>query len=112
MRIGARAIRPLSGGMLSADSLRMLEDGSAASPAALAHLLGREPEPFIDSLSGVPAALLRTEAIWGWTEPLLRASLAAVWLITAWVSLFVYPVPGSLHMLARVGLHGILATFA
>lgn len=41
-----------------------------------------------------------------WAGPLLRLSLAVVWLVTAWVSLFVFPVWDSLRMLARVGVPG------
>jgi hypothetical protein len=36
--------------------------------------------------------------------PLLRLSLALVWLATAWVSLFVHPWADSLALLARVGV--------
>ncbi len=43
---------------------------------------------------------------------LIRLTLATVWLATGIVSLWIYPTQDSLALLARVGLHGALATAA
>jgi len=43
---------------------------------------------------------------------LMRFTLATVWLATGIVSLWIYPTQDSLHLLARVGLHGAFATAA
>jgi len=104
VRLSVRIGRPLGIALASADTLRMLEAGSRASPAALANLLGRSPHAFISAFGGVPAADLRAQAALAWAEPLLRVSLAIVWLVTAWVSLFAFPVWDSLRMLVRTGV--------
>ncbi|CAG7856911.1 hypothetical protein MCAMS1_01574 [biofilm metagenome] len=41
----------------------------------------------------------------------IRATLAAIWLITGIISLGIYPVQDSLSLLARVGIHGEFALF-
>lgn len=45
----------------------------------------------------------------GWLLPLLRSSIAIVWLVSGVVTLGIYPVAESLAMLERVGLRGALA---
>jgi hypothetical protein len=102
----------LSGGILSPDTLTMLEAGSTASPELMERLLGRAPMRFVRALEGVPARTLRLDAVWTWAEPLLRIALAIVWLATAWVSLFVYPMSESRALVARVGIEGWLAPVA
>jgi hypothetical protein len=89
--------------LMSAQSLRMLQAGSQADPAPITHLLGRAPQVFLRALDGAAAGAVRAEALWMWGEPLLRLALAVVWLVTAWVSLFAYPILESLRMLWRVG---------
>ena len=46
----------------------------------------------------------RTEAKLGWLLPVLRGSIAAVWLLTAIVSYGLYPVEASYDLLARTGI--------
>lgn len=41
----------------------------------------------------------------------IRYTLAAIWLITGIISLGIYPVQGSLSLLARVGISGTFAVF-
>jgi hypothetical protein len=48
----------------------------------------------------------------GWALPALRLALAALWIWTAVVSFGLYPVQQSYELLARVGLHGAVATVA
>lgn len=98
--------RLLPGPLMSPASLRMLEAGNCSDAAPLARLLGRTPRSFLAALDGVDAGSLRAEALWSWGEPLLRVALAVVWLGTAWVSLFAYPIAESLRMLWRVGAPG------
>ena len=106
------AVRPFSRGMLSRDTLTMLEAGSTASPATFEHLLGRPPMPFVRSLDAIPSRTLRLDAVWFWADPLLRTALAVVWLVTAWVSVFVYPMSASRELLRPVGIEGWLAPVA
>jgi hypothetical protein len=47
-----------------------------------------------------------------WQLPLLRISLAAVWILSAIVGAFLYPRSASFALLARVGLTGFPATVA
>ena len=90
--------------LASTDALRMLQAGSAAPGAALEALLERPARHFTADLECADASDLRAAAALGWGEPLLRGALAILWLVTAWVSLFVFPVWDSFRMLARVGV--------
>jgi uncharacterized protein YbjT (DUF2867 family) len=104
--------RPLSAGMVSGDTLTMLEAGRTASSEPFEHLLGRPPVPFTHALETVPARALRVDAVWSWAEPLLRVALALTWLITGWVSVFVYPMSDSRELLRPVGIAGAVTPFA
>jgi uncharacterized protein YbjT (DUF2867 family) len=111
-RFGAAIMGKLPGGPLDPDTAQMLLQGNAAPPGRFARLLGREPraaESFVPPKEG---AALRARAVQGWTQPLLRVALAALWVWTAIVSLWLFPREASEALLARVGLHGTPATFA
>jgi uncharacterized protein YbjT (DUF2867 family) len=102
-RLGAR----VSALPLDPDALSMLERGNTAPPAHAgdtATLLGRAPRPVAAFVPRALAPALRRDAQWTWLAPMLHASLAAVWLVTAWVSLFAYPRADSLALLARAGV--------
>lgn len=97
---------------LDADALAMLERGNTADPSAIAEWLGhapRDPEQFLTTHD---AANVRNATGLAWLLPLMRGSLAALWIVTAIVSLWVYPREQSLAMLERTGLHGMLAHVA
>ncbi len=103
----ARALAQLRIGWLDPASLRMLERGNSADPAATARLLGRaarEPASFIDD----PAAE-RVQAKLGWLLPMLRGAIALVWIATALVSAGLYPVEQSYQLLERSGIPHQLA---
>lgn len=97
---------------LTPDNWRMLRAGSALAPddtasaAATRELLGRAPRAIGAFMGPAEAQLFRLQALEGWRNVLLRATLAIVWLVTALVSAFVYPQADSLALLARVGLEG------
>ena len=99
-----RVPRALGARLASSDALRMLEAGSAAPVAGLEDLLERPARRFTADLETAEAGDLRAAAALAWGEPLLRGALAILWLVTAWVSLFVFPVWDSFRMLARVGV--------
>ena len=89
-------------GLLTPDALRMLERGNSADPETTARLLGRgarAPETFIDD----PAAE-RVQAKLGWLLPMLRVSIALVWIATSVVSAGLYPVEQSYDLLERTGV--------
>ena len=98
-----RATQPFGARLASTDALRMLEAGSAAPGAALEALLERPARRFTADLESAHANDLRAAAALMWGKPLLRGALAILWLVTAWVSVFVFPVWDSFRMLARVG---------
>jgi uncharacterized protein YbjT (DUF2867 family) len=95
------------GSPLTPDTLRMLVRGNTADPAATTRLLGRPPRP-VDKFIVHPQAE-RREAQLGWLLPMLRISLAIVWIWTAWVSAFVWPVEDSYRLLERSGIPAMLA---
>lgn len=89
-------------GLLDRDALRMLERGNSADPGLTARLLGhapRAPDTFVDN----PAAE-RAQAKLGWLLPMLRLSIAFVWIATAIVSAFIYPPDLSYELLVRTGV--------
>lgn len=101
-RLFARAVAWLRIGLLDPDSLRMLERGNSADPGETQRLLGRTPRApntFIDD----PAAE-RAQAKLGWLLPVLRLSIAFVWIATAYVSAAVYPPELSYQLLERTGV--------
>ena len=55
---------------------------------------------------------MRTMALFHALRPVLVGAIAFVWIATAIVSAGIYPVDGSLQLLARTGLHGTMALAA
>lgn len=102
----------LPGALLDRDTLAMLERGNCADAAPFAALLGRPPHGPAEFVPPGQAPPRRRAARLGHLLPALRWSIAAVWLSTAWVSLFAYPLADSLALLARVGLEGAAARLA
>jgi uncharacterized protein YbjT (DUF2867 family) len=97
-RLGGR----LPGAMLDADALRMLDRGNTADPTLTANLIGRPPRPIASFITDPLAE--RTRAKLDWLLPILRWSIAAVWIITAIVSFGLYPPAASYDLLARTGI--------
>lgn len=104
--LGARLLGHWPGGLVDASAVRMLLHGHQADPSPFAAVLGRPARPaesFVapsESRAMLQAAQLQTAAL------LARASVALVWLWTGVVSLGLYPVVGSLALLADFGLQG------
>ena len=102
----ARGIAWLRIGLLDPDALRMLDRGNSADPAATVRLLGhspRLPASFVDDPSAE-----RAQAKLGWLLPMLRLSIAFVWIATAYVSAAVYPPELSYQLLERTGVPAAL----
>ncbi|WP_137937985.1 NAD(P)H-binding protein [Chitinivorax sp. B] len=94
--LAARLAQHIPGSVFNPDSLTMLRVGNIAPTGTTQSLLSREPRDpatFAGSAERNPAA-------WGWLGPLMRLSLAFVWLWTAWVSLFAFDRAQSLAWLA------------
>ena len=108
-RGAARLAQALPGSILDTETLEMLERGNTASPETITRVLGRPPRGVG---SFIPAAGLRParlEAQLNWLLPMLRVSIAIVWIVTGIVSFGLYPVSESYALLARVGITGFLA---
>ena len=97
---------------LTPDALAMLESGSTGDSAPLSSLLGRSPRAVESFLPPGARPAMRRDAVLGWLLPLLRYSVAALWIVTGLVSVFGFPVSDSLELLARTGLHGAFGTVA
>ena len=89
---------------LDRETLQMLERGSTASAENVTKLLGRAPRPPENFITTKESSAILTRARLDWLLPVLRASVAMVWIGSGVVSLGLYPVADSLAMLARVGL--------
>jgi uncharacterized protein YbjT (DUF2867 family) len=98
----AKMGRWLPGSLLDADALRMLNRGNSADPMLTTLLIGRPPRPIAQFIADPDAE--RTRAKLDWLLPVLRWSIAAVWIITAIVSFGLYPVEESYDLLARTGI--------
>jgi uncharacterized protein YbjT (DUF2867 family) len=101
-RLAARLASCLPGSLLDPDALRMLNRNNVADPGMTTRLLGHAPRP-VESFIEDPKAE-RVQARLTWLLPTLRMSLAVLWIWTAIVSAFVYPVEESLELLSRSGI--------
>lgn len=106
-RLAARLGALVPGSPLTPDALRMLDQGNTADPAQTIRLLGHPPRPVEKFIADPRAA--RIEAQLGWLLPLLRVAIAFVWIWTAYVSAFAYPVDASCRLLERTGIPAALA---
>ena len=103
---------PLVRGVVGAETLGMLMRGNTASADDTARALGRPPRDIRTFLAPREGRVHALRARLDWLLPLLRATVAATWLVSGIVSLGLYPVNESLELLGRVGLHGLAATAA
>ncbi|MEF8701320.1 MAG: SDR family oxidoreductase [Candidatus Accumulibacter sp. UW20] len=109
VRFGAVLGSRLPGALLDPETLAMLERGNTASAAATCRLLGHSPRPASAFIAPSEAGESRSRALLAWLLPVLRGSVAAVWIITGIVSLGLYPVADSHALLVRVGVSPALA---
>ena len=112
VRVFARFCEGMRLSLLSRDALTMLEAGSTADAGATRSLLAREPMQMPSLVSSSAAAAMRRKALLAWTIPLVRFSVALVWLWSAAVSFGIFPVGDSYALLARTGLTGAAASVA
>lgn len=109
MRAGARIMELSRASLLDRETLTMLESDNTSDVAMTERLLGRSPRPvetFIDAQSRTSTL---TQARLLWLLPMMRVSIAVVWIWTGIISLGVYPLESSYELLARTGVTGILA---
>lgn len=111
-RLAARVADALPGSLIGPESLSMLERGNTGDATAFSVLLGGAPRPPRRFVAQRERHAYRAAATLDNLLPLLRASVAAVWLWTAIVSLGLYPIPDSLALLQRSGVPAAYATVA
>lgn len=109
MRIGATLAQISPRSLLDRETLAMLEAGNIADADATRRLLGREPRDVDTFVDANQQSLIAGEARLSWLLPLLRFSIAAVWIWTGIVSLGLFPVEESYALLDRVGVPRSLA---
>ncbi|WP_424361861.1 SDR family oxidoreductase [Methylocystis parvus] len=100
-------------GPLNPDVIRMLARGNVSDPSPLTAALGRPPRDLRQALAQEPASEAdRLAARLFFLRPVLRFSLAFLWIASGLLSLGLYPVAKSYAMLASLGLSGALASIA
>ncbi len=109
MRASAAVAEFLPGSLLDRETLAMLNAGNTGSPEDTRRLLGRQPRAPDQLIADEQGDTLRAKAQLAWLLPLLRVSIALVWIWTGIVSLGLYPTEQSYELLARVGISGALA---
>lgn len=112
MAITARIAGMIPGVVLNADNWKMLQDGNTGDPGEYADLVGHAPRAIDAFIAAQEAESARSRALAAWRMPLLRYVMAAVWIISAYVSVCVYPRQDSLALLAPLGLSGVSALVA
>jgi uncharacterized protein YbjT (DUF2867 family) len=104
VRLAARLGKLSGRGVLNDETLAMLLRGNTADPAPLRRLLQRDARNVRAFIEPGTQPLAAREALLGWLIPLLRWSIAVMWLVSGIVSLGFYPVDSSLRMLAATGI--------
>jgi hypothetical protein len=112
MRAAATVAQFIPRSLLDRESLVMLEAGNIADPADTCKLLARRPRPIEEFIARDDRQLVGEHAQLEWLLPVLRWSIALVWIWTGIVSLGLYPRASSLTLLARTGITGTLADIA
>jgi uncharacterized protein YbjT (DUF2867 family) len=103
MEMGASVMQHLPGSLLDPETLAMLNAGNTADPTPTEEILNRPPLAIDHFIPRDTREEVRTFAQLQWLLPVLRMSIAAVWLWTAAVSFGLYPTDASNDLLRRVG---------
>ena len=104
VELGARIAEPVPGSLFDRASWKMLQQGSTADVAPTARVLGHAPREAHEFVPAEHAVAQRQQARLRWLGPLVRLSIALVWIVTGIVSLGLYPVEQSYALLARTGV--------
>lgn len=89
---------------LDRDTFAMLERGNTADVNQVSQLLGRSTRKVSEFLEPAQVSSTRRTAKLNWLLPVLRLSIALVWIITGLISLGIYPIADSYVLLERVGM--------
>jgi hypothetical protein len=108
-KTGVALAAKLPGSLADPDSLAMLERGNTADAGPFSTLVERPLRSPSDFVARETADAARTHARLGHLLPLLRLSIALVWLVSGIVSLWVFPLADSLDLLRRTGVPDAIA---
>jgi uncharacterized protein YbjT (DUF2867 family) len=100
VRLAAQLGRRLRSSLLDPETLDMLVRGNTGDPGPLQRLLGRALRQASEFATPADTTLGQRQ----WLLPVLRWSIALVWIVTGIVSLGLYPQESSYALLARVGV--------
>ncbi len=95
--------------MLNRETFGMLERGNTGPPGPLERLLGRPITPVARFVSPARRESRRAAAALSWQAPLLRFTVATMWIFAGIVALGPYPVQDSLALLRSIGVSAALA---
>lgn len=109
MRVAASIAEYLPGSLLDRDTLAMLNAGNIAPATDTKQLLHGSPRAPEELIGEDERATTLREAQLAWLLPMLRVSIALVWIWTGIVSLGLYPPRASYELLGRVGIGATLA---
>lgn len=112
MRLVAKIGDHMPHAPLTRDTLSMLERGNTADANVIARILGRPPRAIDQFIPCEQARAIATEARLAIGLPLLRLSIAVLWLASGIVSLGLYPVDASYALLEKTGVRGAFAPAA
>jgi uncharacterized protein YbjT (DUF2867 family) len=104
VRIAATVGDHVPASPLDSDTWQMLQRGNVAPVEATHMLLGREPRPVERFVAPEEAESVRHSAQLGVFLPILRGSVAVVWMVTGVLSLGIYPVAESYGLLEQAGV--------
>ncbi|HEX2494141.1 MAG TPA: SDR family oxidoreductase [Steroidobacter sp.] len=111
MRISASIAQWSPRSLLDRETLVMLEMGNVADPSITQHLLRRPPREVAAFIPVERRAITASQSKLAWLLPLMRFSIALVWIWTGIVSLGWYPRESSYALLARTGAPHVLFPF-
>lgn len=94
--------------LLDRETLAMLERGNIGDAGDITALLRRPPRSPREFVRAPERAGVALQARLRWLLPVLRVSVALVWLVTGLISLGLYPVEASLDLLRRAGVPAAL----
>jgi len=92
------------------ETVEMLQRGNTGNVNSVIEHFGFTPRSIEETLSRIPATVAdRWYAGLYFLRPLLRITLALMWVLTGLTSAFFYPADASYAMLAKTGIEGTLA---
>jgi len=110
MRLTAKVMDRVGSSPMNTEALGMLERGNTGDTSEWQAVTGRAPKSFdTEHPSRGANRANRNAAFLTILEPLLRVSIALIWIITGIVSAFIYPAADSFALLADAGITGDLA---